>query len=79
MLGIGFGVYYTIIIIRSPQNPILIIKAPTLEGSAVPFASSQSRILGFCCGVQWSAGCCVIYLVVISLFTALKDTSFNLA
>ena len=30
MIRIGFGVYYTKIIIRSPQNPILIIKAPTL-------------------------------------------------
>ena len=30
MIRIGFGVYYTIIVIRNPQNPILIIKAPTL-------------------------------------------------
>ena len=30
IIGIGFGVYYTIITIRNPQNPILIIKAPTL-------------------------------------------------
>ena len=29
IIRIGFGVYYTIIIIRSPQNPILISKAPT--------------------------------------------------
>ena len=26
-IRIGFGVYYTIIIVRNPQNPILIIKA----------------------------------------------------
>ena len=25
---IGFGVHYTIMIIRNPQDPILIIKAP---------------------------------------------------
>ena len=30
IIGIGFGVHYTIIIIRNLQNPILIIKAPTL-------------------------------------------------
>ena len=30
IIRIGFGVYYTIITIRNPQNPILIIKAPTL-------------------------------------------------
>ena len=31
IVRIGFGVYYTIIIIRSPQNPILIIEAPILH------------------------------------------------
>ena len=30
MIRMGFGLYYTIIVMRSPQNPILIIKAPTL-------------------------------------------------
>ena len=28
IIRIGFGVYYTITIIRNPQNPILIIKTP---------------------------------------------------
>ena len=33
IIKIGFGVYYTILIIRSPpQNPILSFKAPTLRG-----------------------------------------------
>ena len=27
MIRVGFGVYYTIFIIRNPQSPILIIKA----------------------------------------------------
>ena len=31
IIRIGLGVYYTIHIIRNPQNPILIIKAPTLS------------------------------------------------
>ena len=31
MIRIGFGVYYTKIIIRKPQNPILNSKAPTLR------------------------------------------------
>ena len=52
MIRIGFGVYYAIIIIMNPQHPILIIKAPTLEGSAVPFATSQSRILCFALSIQ---------------------------
>ena len=30
IIGIDFGVYYTIIIIRNPRKPILIIKVPTL-------------------------------------------------
>ena len=34
IIRIGFGVYYTIILIRNPQNPVLIIKAPTLAASA---------------------------------------------
>ena len=33
IVRIGFGVYPTIIIIRNPQNPILILKAPTLRNS----------------------------------------------
>ena len=37
MIRIGFWVYYTITIIRDPQNPILIIKAPTLASILVPF------------------------------------------
>ena len=28
--GLGGGVYYTLTIIRNPENPILIIQAPTL-------------------------------------------------
>ena len=41
----GFGVYYTISIIRSPQNPILIIKAPALVMvSWFRYKSSQDRL-----------------------------------
>ena len=33
MIRIGLGGYYTVVVIRDPQNPILIIKAPTLPFS----------------------------------------------
>ena len=36
MIRIRFGVYYTIIIIRNPQNPILTIKAPILNYLGAP-------------------------------------------
>ena len=32
IVRMGFGLYYTKIIIRNLQNPILIVKAPTLVG-----------------------------------------------
>ena len=35
IISIGFGVYYSIVIIRSPQNPNLFIKAPTLGSLAL--------------------------------------------
>ena len=34
IIGIGFGAYYIIFIIKDPQNPMLIMKAPTLIFSA---------------------------------------------
>ena len=45
IIRIGFGVYYTIMTIRHPQNPILIIKAPTLSAALPPvlLASSQAQ------------------------------------
>ena len=35
IIRIGFGVYYSSMTIRNPQNPILIIKGPTFEVLAV--------------------------------------------
>ena len=39
IIGIGFGLYCTILIIKNPQNPILIIKAPILGDDDVQPAS----------------------------------------
>ena len=36
-VGAGFGVHYTINILRNPQNPILILKAPYIRVQAVGF------------------------------------------
>ena len=57
----GFGAYYTIIIIRNPQNPILIIKAPTLRQAAgqkpapvlqanMPLSLAAGHEAGLCMG-----------------------------
>ena len=42
IIRIGFGVYSTIIITRSPQDPILIIKAPVVPSIGAFDALSQS-------------------------------------
>ena len=43
IIGIGFWGDYTIVIIRSPQHPILIIKAPTLCSMASIDPEAQKR------------------------------------
>ena len=41
----GFGVYYTKNIIRNPQYPILIIKAPTLTEQKLTERRKSGRIM----------------------------------
>ena len=44
-IRIGFGVFYTMIVITSPQNPIMIVKAPTLPSALQPELEPQGSVL----------------------------------
>ena len=53
MIRIGFGVYSTIIIIKNSQNPILIIKAPTLFLFALHLLLAVARQDSALNGERW--------------------------
>ena len=57
IIRIGFGgLYYTIIILRNPQNPILIIKAPTFIAPLNFLPVSSAAGLGLTEQVQFIVG-----------------------
>ena len=71
------GVHYTKAIIRNPQNPVIIIQAPTLCFASVPLCYEGVDGVILTCMILMIAGIITVVVLVLSLIS-LNSSGFKL-